>query len=181
MHVHYGARKCRQRRANRLLPPLRFGLFTEHSCKIKLFRLRVYLLTFQISSYWFNLVGLSLWFRQNDGPAASATELLDLETSHQIVEAYIWLSYRFPGRFPDRELAVAECEEAVELISESLRDVTFSRHSPWEEDEEDRPPMAPEQRRNQRIRSGANNRSKGRYVVDYSRSKKGAFRRTSIA
>ena len=118
-----------------------------------------------------------MWYRQHDGPASSATELLALETSHQIVEAYIWLSYRFPGRFPDRELAMLECEEAVKLISESLRDVTCSSHrETWDEEDEDSTHQTLHDH-NQRPRT--KNRSKIRYVVDYSRFKKGAFRRAS--
>ena len=54
------------------------------------------------------------------GPAKNAESLLLMETAHQILEVYIWLSFRFADRFPERELATSECNKCASLISQSL-------------------------------------------------------------
>lgn len=57
--------------------------------------------------------------------ATTPRELLQLETTHQMLETYIWLGHRFESRFPDIKKATKECEICVQLIGKALRQGLF--------------------------------------------------------
>uniref|UniRef100_A0A2P2Q6X4 ATP-dependent RNA helicase SUV3L, mitochondrial n=1 Tax=Rhizophora mucronata TaxID=61149 RepID=A0A2P2Q6X4_RHIMU len=54
------------------------------------------------------------------GSAKNDAELLDLETKHQILSAYLWLSNQFEGSFPYVEKAEAMATDIAELLGQSI-------------------------------------------------------------
>lgn len=107
-------------------------------------------------------------------------ELLRLETAHLVLELYIWLSYRFPERFPDKDIAMAECEDAVELIARSLTNLPPT--SLLDDAEDNDKDLAEVSQAKGKYPRRFRDIKKVRYVVDYSnaRRRNGVFKSVPI-
>ncbi|KAJ3118379.1 RNA helicase [Phlyctochytrium bullatum] len=53
-------------------------------------------------------------------PPSSSESLRDLENMHKVLVLYLWLTYRFPSTFTEREITMLLKAQAEELINESL-------------------------------------------------------------